>query len=116
MAIQKKAFDKLSDADQAIVREVMEATYDKFDAVNLVDNRGARDALLNAGIETVDFDAAEVDRIRAALAESNRELGAEGRFSIESYEKMLTYITEYRERQAAADSEDQGDANVAVQQ
>jgi len=116
MAIQKKAFDKLSDADQAIVREVMEATYDKFDAVNLVDNRGARDALLNAGIESVDFDAAEVDRIRAALADSNRELGAEGRFSIESYEKMLTYIEEYRERQAAAGSEGQGDANVDAQQ
>jgi len=116
MAIQKKAFDKLSDADQGIVREVMEATYDKFDAVNLVDNRGARDALLNAGIESVDFDAAEVDRIRAALADSNRELGAEGRFSIESYEKMLTYIEEYRERQAAAGSEGQGDANVDAQQ
>jgi TRAP-type C4-dicarboxylate transport system substrate-binding protein len=116
MAIQKKAFDKLSDADQGIVREVMEATYDKFDAVNLVDNRGARDALLNAGIETVDFDAVDVDRIRAALADSNRELGAEGRFSIESYEKMLTYIEEYRERQAAAGSEGRGDANVDAQQ
>lgn len=116
MAIQKKAFDKLSDADQAIVREVMEATYDKFDAVNLVDNRGARDALLNAGIESVDFDAAEVDRIRAALADSNRELGAEGRFSIETYERMLNHIEEYRERQAAAGSGGQGDDNVAVQQ
>jgi TRAP-type C4-dicarboxylate transport system substrate-binding protein len=116
MAIQKKAFDKLSDADQAIVREVMEATYDKFDAVNLVDNRGARDALLNAGIESVDFDAAEVDRIRAALAKSNRDLGTEGRFSIETYDRMLTYIEEYRERQAAAGSEGQGDDNVAVQQ
>jgi len=116
MAIQKKAFDKLSDADQAIVREVMEETYDKFDAVNLVDNRGARDALLNAGIESVDFDTAEVDRIRAALADSNRNLGAEGRFSLETYEKMLTYIKEYRERQAASASEGQGDVNAADQQ
>ena len=113
MAIQKKAFEKLSEADQAIVREVMESTYDKFDEINLVDNRGARDALLNAGIETVEFEPVEVDRIRGALAESNRTMAAEGRFSLASYEKMLAYIEEYRELQAANGPE--GETNVASQ-
>ncbi len=42
MAIDRKAFNKLSDEDQAVVREVMERTYDNFNEVNLVDNRGAR--------------------------------------------------------------------------
>ena len=35
MAIEKRAFEKISPADQAIVREVMNATYRNFDVVNL---------------------------------------------------------------------------------
>ena len=107
MAVQKKAFDKLSAEDQAIVREVMERTYEKFDEVNLIDNRAARDALVNAGIETVDFDTAEVERIRDALADSNRGLGADGRFSLELYDRMLAYVDEYRQLQATAQGEAQ---------
>ncbi len=100
MAIQKKAFDKLSEADQAVVREVMEDTYRQFNEANLVDNRAAQDALVNAGIEVVEFDQAEVDRIRDVLAESNRALGTDGRFSLELYDQMIAYIDEYRELQA----------------
>ncbi len=96
MAIQKKAFDKISEADQAIVREVMERTYRGFNAANIVDNQEARDALVNAGIELVEFDPAEIDRLRRELAESNRVLGEEGSFSLQLYTEMLGYIDEYR--------------------
>ncbi len=101
MAVQKKAFDKLSPEDQAIVREVMERTYDEFDEINLVDNRGARDALVNAGIEAVQFDGEELRRIRSVLESSNRELGADGKFSLELYDEMLAHIADYRETVAA---------------
>lgn len=101
MAVQKKAFDKLSAEDQAIVREVMERTYDQFDEVNLVDNRGARDALVNAGIEPVEFDSEELMRIRRVLETSNRELGAEGKFSLDLYDEMLAHIADYRAEVAA---------------
>jgi TRAP-type C4-dicarboxylate transport system substrate-binding protein len=96
MAIQKKAFDKLSEADQAIVREVMERTYRNFNEANVVDNREARDALVTAGIELVEFDPGEIDRLRRELAESNRELGEEGSFSLQLYTEMLGYIDDFR--------------------
>ena len=105
MAVDKRAFAKLSEEDQAIVREVMEATYQNFDKVNLEDNRGARDALLNAGIETVPYDDAEYQAIRKVLDESNRKFGEEGGFSIEMYEEMMGYISEFRSGQAASASE-----------
>jgi len=98
MAVQKKAFDRLSEDDQAIVREVMTRTYQNFDRVNLVDNRSARDALVNAGIESVEFDPSEVERIRDVLAVSNRRLGEDGQFSLDLYEQMLEHIAAYRER------------------
>ncbi len=105
MAIQKKAFDKLSADDQQVVREVMTGIYKNFDRGNLVDNRGARDALLNAGIESVVFDEAELERIRAVLDETILALGEEGRFSLELYAEMMSLVEDYRRDngQVAAD-------------
>lgn len=105
MAIQKKAFDKLSVDDQQVVREVMTGIYENFDRTNLVDNRGARDALLNSGIESVVFDEAELDRIRAVLETTIRSMGEKGRFSLDLYEEMITLVEDYRSDtgQVAAD-------------
>ncbi len=101
MAVDKRAFDKLSDADKAIVREVMQRTYRNFDQANLVDNRGARDALLNAGLKSVPFDIEEYNKTRAVLAKSTAELGSEGLYTPAFYDEMLGYIAEYRARSAA---------------
>ena len=96
MAIDKRAFGKLSEADQQVVRDVMQRTYQEFDRANLEDNREARDALLNAGIESVPFDAEEVARLREKLLESNKRLGAQGAFNMALYDEMLGYVEEYR--------------------
>jgi len=97
MAVDKRAFGKLSDADQQVVRDVMKKTYEKFDLSNLEDNREARDALLKAGIKSVPFDAEEVARLRERLLESNRRLGGEGAFNLALYDEMMSYVQEYRE-------------------
>ena len=102
MAVDKRAFNKLSEADQQVVRDVMKKTYENFDRVNLEDNREARDALLNAGIKSVPFDAAEVARLRERLLESNRRLGNEGAFNVALYDEMMGYVQEYREANSEA--------------
>ena len=102
MAVDKRAFDKLDAADRAIVREVMERTYDRFDEQNLIDNREARDALLNTGIESVEIDMAEYEKVRAMLMESNRRLGEDGYFTLDLYDEMLGYVEEYRNQQQAS--------------
>lgn len=101
MAVDKKSFDKLSDKDKAIVRDVMERTYRNFDEANLVDNRGARDALLNAGLESVPFNIEEYNKTRAVLQDSTAELGSKGLYTPALYDEMLGYIAEYRARSAA---------------
>jgi len=105
MAIDKRAFDKIGEADQAIVREVMERTYRNFDEQNLIDNREAFEALLNAGIESVPIDMEEYEKVRDALLQSNRQLGQQGFFTPELYDEMMGYVEEYRsEQQASAGS------------
>ena len=89
----------LSEEDQAIVREVMGRIYKNFDKSNLVDNDGARDAMLNTGIETVSLEVSDYEEVRDALMELNGDLAREGMFSEELYNEMLTYIAEYRDGQ-----------------
>ncbi|MEL7187447.1 MAG: TRAP transporter substrate-binding protein DctP [Pseudomonadota bacterium] len=100
MAVDKKSFNRISEADQAIVREVMRKTYKNFNKVNTVDNAGAYEALLNAGIERVPFGQSEFDEIREVLRASNESLGADGHFSMAMYREMMGYIGEYRQENA----------------
>ncbi|MCH9005021.1 MAG: TRAP transporter substrate-binding protein DctP [Proteobacteria bacterium] len=102
MAVDKKAFDKISREDRIIVREVMTKTYKKFDKVNLVDNQGAFEALLKSGIEEVRFDDEEFVKVRKLLLASNLRLGSDGAFTLELYEEMLRHIDEYRHEHIAA--------------
>ena len=61
MAVDKKAFYKLSEEDQAIVRDVMGRIYENFDRSNLIDNAGALEAMLNTGIETVTLEVEDYE-------------------------------------------------------
>jgi len=101
MVIDKKAFYKLSADDQAIVREVMEGIYRNFDNTNMVDNLGARDALLNTGIEVVSLEVSDYEKVRDSMMELNTSLAEQGVFSKELYEEMLAHIDEYRSGQLA---------------
>lgn len=53
LVIDKKVFDKLSETDQKIVREVMGDVYKKIDEQNRVDNIAARKALINQGVKFI---------------------------------------------------------------
>ena len=103
MAIDKRAFEKISPEDQAVVREVMNATYKNFDAVNLKDNKGAFDALVKSGIEPIEFGAEEYAEVRSVLLKSNRRLGEGGAFSLALYDEMMRHVEEYRSEHVAAD-------------
>mgnify|MGYP002713244937 CR=1 FL=1 len=60
LIIDKKVFDKLSPADQAVVREVMGNVYKKIDEQNRADNIAARNALINQGVKFIKLDEEEV--------------------------------------------------------
>lgn len=50
LVLSKKAFDKIKDDDQKVVREVMGRVFEQIDAQNRKDNLAAREALVNQGI------------------------------------------------------------------
>jgi len=96
MAIDQRAFDRLSGADQAIFRAVMSQLYEDFDRQNRVDNRQAEAALRAAGLTFLSPSDAEMAEWRTAAAESNRRMAREGLFSAELLEQVFSHLAEFR--------------------
>jgi len=96
LLIDGRAFGRLTPADQAVVREVMEGIYRKFDQNGVTDNEAALQALLDSGLQWVETDARELNQWRDIVAGSNRRLADEGTFDVALLERMLALIAEYR--------------------
>ncbi len=102
MAIDTKAFGRLPKEDREIVREVMGAMYAEFNRREPDENRNAKEALINSGVQSVMPADGEVERIRLIMEKTNRQLGAQGMFSMELYDEMVGHIEDYRNQQADA--------------
>ena len=102
MAIEAKAFNRLPEDDQEIVREVMGAMYAEFSRREPEENRNAKEALINSGVQSIEPADGEVERIRKVMEETNRHLGGQGMFSMELYDEMIAHIEDYRTQQADA--------------
>ena len=101
LLIDRKAFSKVSEADQAIVREVMEGIYRKFDRYGAADNLEALQALLNNGLEMVSPNAMEVSEWRTIVSDSHRKMANDGTFDIELLDRVQELIADYRSDTAA---------------
>ena len=102
MVVDKKYFDKISDADQQIVREVFGKVYAEFDRQNKLDDSAAFQALVDSGIEIVRPNEQEIENWRTLVYASNFEMADRGVISRELLDKMLGYIDEYRQSQKEA--------------
>lgn len=114
MAIDKKIFGKLSSDDQVIVSDVLTRVYKEIDDNSPADAANAKDALANSGIESVEPDSGEFERIRAVMAENNRAMAREGLFSLDLLEQMQQYIDEFRSGSDSAEEMVAGDAADAA--
>jgi TRAP-type C4-dicarboxylate transport system substrate-binding protein len=102
LLIDKGTFLRASEADQQVVREVMEGIYRKFDRNGVRENDQALEALLESGLERVTPDPAEVEEWRRIVSASHRELASQGVFDAALYERIQQLLGEYRARAPAA--------------
>jgi TRAP-type C4-dicarboxylate transport system substrate-binding protein len=96
LLIDKRVFSRISQEDQAVVREVMEGIYRKFDKYGVSENDQALQALLDSGMEKVAPNGAEVEEWREIVQGSHRKLGKEGVFDLALYERIQDLLGEYR--------------------
>ncbi|MBT8132541.1 MAG: TRAP transporter substrate-binding protein DctP [Gammaproteobacteria bacterium] len=96
LALDKKAFEKLTPADQLVVREVMEEIYSDFDTINDIDDSKATVALTKAGIETSNVDQTQVPVWRKRVAQVNREQAEKGVIDIKLLNTLQAHLDEFR--------------------
>lgn len=96
LVIEKKVFDKVSAADQAIVREVMAGVYANFEKENVTDDAKALDAMIKNGIELVESEEGLLPMWSAQAAEVRNRLAREGTYSADRLARIDALLAEYR--------------------
>ena len=118
MAIQKRAFDKLSADDQEVMREVLTRVYSELNDESPAAAVNAKEALVNSGVESIVPDEGEFQRMQKVMAENNRDMAKQGMFSLELFETMQRHLDEYRSEQAgkheSAATEDEAATQAAA--
>jgi TRAP-type C4-dicarboxylate transport system substrate-binding protein len=99
LAVQKKAFDKLSAADQAVVREEIAKVFSRLDVINRNDNLAAKAALKQQGIIFVTPDPEEVERWKSISNGAMDEMVASGTISAEIVNQVRGYLQSFRSSQ-----------------
>jgi TRAP-type C4-dicarboxylate transport system substrate-binding protein len=99
LAVQKKAFEKLSTADQAIVREEIAKVFSRLDVLNRSDNLAAKAALKQQGIIFVTPDPEEVERWKSISDGAIDEMVASGIISAEIVSQVREYLQSFRSSQ-----------------
>lgn len=106
MIVDGRAFSRLSAGDQAVVREVMSRVYKEFDSQSIPDNRGAYEALLSNGIESVVPSEASVADLHGRAWDVAADMVNEGLITQAMLDELKTHLHAFRaaeaERQQAA--------------
>ncbi len=97
LAVQKKAFYKLSALDRAIVKEEMGKVFKRMDSLNRDDNQAAKAALKNQGITFVSPDPGEVDRWKSISNRSIEEMVTSGMISGELVGRVKGHLQSFRD-------------------
>jgi TRAP-type C4-dicarboxylate transport system substrate-binding protein len=101
LVLDQKALNRISPADQAIVKQVMHAAMDKLGEINRRDNQAARQALQQQGIQFISIGPEERQRVQALAQKSIQRLIAQGVFSHGMYQHLASYLQTYRSQHPA---------------
>ena len=96
LAMDRRAFGRLSESNQAIVREEFGALAAQLDRRDAQDNREATQALKNSGLEYLALTSEEILRWRQAFTEIYPELVREAGISRGMHEEIMQALHDFR--------------------
>lgn len=100
--LNKRAFDSISAADQAVVREVFNRVFGKIDRDNRKDNQAAYQALVNQGITLTEPNPSQLDAWRKQANVAIGGLVKSGQISAHSLALLNHYLAELRHSEKAS--------------
>ena len=102
LAIDRRAFDRISAEDQAVVKEVMQGVWKKIDRKNRQDNIEALRALQNRGIRLVKPEPDEARKWKQLAAEVPRRMIESGQISRDIVTRLQSHLQEFRSKKTAS--------------
>lgn len=102
LAIDKRAYSRMSSADQNVVRDVMERIYLDLNRQNRLDDQAAHQALRKQGIKFVDMAPEEIAKLRTAADQTLEQLGKKGMFSLALLRTARGHLETFRRQNPAA--------------
>lgn len=96
LAIDKKAFHKLSKDDQAQVKQVMQRVFRDIDRQNRKDNIAALNALQKQGIQLSSPSDQEITEWQRRAQHAIDGVLQDGRVSLQLYKQLNTHLSAYR--------------------
>jgi len=96
MMVKRDQFEKLSPADQAVVKRVMGDVFARLDVTNRSDNEAAKDVLKKHGITFLHSTEAETRHWREVIAPAMTKLKSSGQFSPAILKAQDDAIAEFR--------------------
>lgn len=94
LVIDKKAFDKLSENDRQLVRDIMGKAFTRINEQNRKDNVNAKQALLNQGIKFVRLTPESAKQWRQVGDAAMKKLEQQNRYSDKVYDDLMNYLNE----------------------
>ncbi|MEQ8859900.1 MAG: TRAP transporter substrate-binding protein DctP [Pseudomonadales bacterium] len=98
LAVANRPFQRIADADQAVMREVFAGVVTEVTARARKDHVSAMDALFGQGVKQTTPSAAEVVEWREYARRANEALVVDGLVSRDLLERMEALLEEYRSR------------------
>lgn len=102
MVIDRKAYDKMSPADQVVVQTVMREVFNKLNRQIRQDNQKARAVLHQQGVEFLTLPPDEMEKLRKAAQLAVTTLGEKGVYTTEMFDILQSHLQEYRKKTATA--------------
>jgi TRAP-type C4-dicarboxylate transport system substrate-binding protein len=100
LALERKAFSRITPTDQAEVRRIMTRIWREMDAMNRADNVKALEALRNQGIEFIEPTREARDKWYQRAEPINRQIIEAGHISPAAIDKLERLLNDYRARLA----------------
>ena len=96
LAIDSKMINRINTDDRKVLNEVISRIYSEVDSNSQQDSENAYEALSKIGIQEIQFDGDEYQKLTDLLEEPTKKMANDGFYSLELFNEIKMYIDDFR--------------------
>ena len=96
LAIDSKMINRINTDDRKVLNEVISRIYSEVDSNSQQDSEKAYEALSKIGIQEIQFDGDEYQKLTDLLEEPAKKMANDGFYSLELFNEIKMYIDDFR--------------------